>query len=203
MSKENVQLLQSALRSRFKAEEAQYLSLLLRPCLYVETIDYMELDLPRETKKEYILMAFEERLLIPVQDKEGYGWDDCGLRMEDGERYSMPRLSKVVLKTALSTGRLDSEPAIKELIAVNTVSGDRDFDQINKFLQALKSHSTQSKFEGGLMLAISQSMDLKEDLHDLVELLILLGVISPSKKSSMAKGLSWFEINPCLYWDGS
>ncbi len=203
MSKETAQLLQSALRSRFKTEDAQYLSLLLRPCLEVETIDYTELELPRETKNEYILMAFEERLLIPVQDKEGYGWDDCGLRMEDGERYSMPRLSRVVLKTALSTGRLDSEPAVKELIAVNTVSGDRDLDRINKFLQALKRHTNQFRFEAGLMLAISRSMDLKEDLHELVDILVLLGIISPSKKSSIAKGLSWFEINPCLYWDGS
>jgi hypothetical protein len=197
MSREPVQLLEFALRTQFGKVDAHFLSLLLLPCLEVETMSYGEISLPRDQKNEYILMAFEERLLIPVQDKRGIGWDDCGLRIEDKESYCMPCLCRDILKMALSSGKLDSEQAVRNILAKDA---QRDCEQIFGFLCILKRHAQSLRFEAGLLPVIIQSMDFKEDMHALIDFLVLLGIISPSKTSSMAKGLAWFEINPCLYW---
>jgi len=39
------------------------------------------------------------------------------------------------------------------------------------------------------------------DLHDIIDIFVIYGIISPCPQRSLMTGLSWYEINSTLYWD--
>ncbi|HMA67177.1 MAG TPA: hypothetical protein VKO20_05105, partial [Desulfosalsimonadaceae bacterium] len=70
--------IRNALTAVFPEEEAGNLARLLASVNPDDTLYYEAIDLPAAEKDEYILMAFEERLLIPYASRPGSGgaWED-------------------------------------------------------------------------------------------------------------------------------
>ena len=61
----------NALLIFFSKSDAFLLAELLKDNLYQETIRYDEIDIKESQKKDLILLAFEERILIPVKSRSG------------------------------------------------------------------------------------------------------------------------------------
>lgn len=199
--KENLQL---ALQTQFSQEDSHYLNQLLFPCLDRENIVYQEIPIPDELKNEYILMAFEERLLIPVQAKQESCWEERGLKVCSGEMYFMPRLSKNILQLASITGHFEPEPAIRELLQE---CDQKNIPALIQFIQQLKSCVQSYKIEAPNLLKVAQEFGIVgEELLALADLFVILsktrflGILSPSPSGTLAQGMAKFEINPCLYW---
>ncbi len=194
---ENPESLQSALEKHFSREDSYYLNKLIYPCLDRENIHFENVPIPADIKNEYILMAFEERLLIPVQAKQSGCWEERGLKVQSGESYFMPRLTKNLCQLARITGNFDPETALRELL--------NECSQINipliiSYIQQLKKRSQAYKIEAQDMFKLAQEYGLTEELHDLADLFVILGILSPSKSGTLARGMAKYELNPCLFW---
>jgi hypothetical protein len=44
-------------------------------------------------------------------------------------------------------------------------------------------------------------LEIALDLHDVIDLFVICGIISSCTRGPMTTGLVWYEINACLYWN--
>ena len=193
----NKENLETAFQTQFSEEDAHYLSELVYPCLDQESINYEEIPFTEDIKNEYILMAFEERLLIPVQAKQESCWEERGLKVFPGESYFMPRMSKNLLQMASITGKFEPEQAMRELL---NECGQKNITLIIDYMMQLKQQVHGFKINADKMLKLAHELELSEDLHDLADLFVILGFLSPSRSGTLAEGMAKYEINPCLFW---
>ncbi|MDZ7830407.1 MAG: hypothetical protein U5L07_01505 [Desulfobacterales bacterium] len=197
MTEQALKNLEAALQPIFSDEEAGYLARLLHSFSPNDTIYYENIDLPDSLKDDYILMAYEERLIVPQSSRPGGAWEDRMLRLEGGALYIMPRVIRQLLNLAESTGTFDPFQAIRQTMA------EMDEASVNEYLDyfnRLKSHAVSYKVEGGLLDTLNQGIDPPLDLHATVDLFVLLGMMSPCTRGPITSGLAWYEINPALYW---
>jgi len=190
--------LATALRSVLPQKEAENLATLLAAGLSVATIGYEEIDLPPDRKNDCILTAFEERMLIPVKCGQSPAWEDRILVLGPGETYFIPPVVRKLIELAGQTGRLEPERAVKETLAAEAGGYT---DGLVQFFRHVKRHAPSYTVEAGLMGAIMQPLKLSLDLHAVIDLFVVCGLISPCTRGPMTTGLAWYEVNACLYWN--
>lgn len=197
------QPLKNALEAQFRGQEAGHLARLFDTGLSVKTICYEHIDLPGDEKDDILLIAFEERALIPVKSSKSAAWEDRILALAPGEQYYIPGVVRILMASARDTGRLDPENAVKEALLLETsglpVTG-RQCGRLAAFVESLKRHAEFHKAEVGLMKAIGRECRLSLDLHDVIDILVICGILSPCTHGPAIAGLSWYEVNPCLSW---
>jgi len=199
MTDETLKNLESALQPIFPGEEAVYLTRLLEYFKTCDTAYYEAIDLPGDIKDDCILMAFEERLLIPQATRPGGAWQDRMLTLAPGTLYIMPRVVKKLVAGAADTGTFDSAAAIRAVLAEK--NDEAWVSRLIDFFYRLKPHAVAYKIEAGLMDTLNRSAHAPLDLHDTVDLFVLVGMMSPCTRGPITTGLAWYEINPALYWD--
>ncbi len=189
--------LETALRSQLQQKEAANLARLLATAMGAEVISYETIDLPPHQINDCILTAFEERLLIPVKSGQSPAWEDRILALGAGETYFMPPVARKLVENAGQTGTLDPERAVQESLAAE--AGDH-IEALVQFFRHLKRHAPSYTVEAGLMGAIMQPLKLSLDLHAVIDLFVVCGIISPCTRGPLTTGLAWYEVNACLYW---
>ena len=188
----------NALVKNFSESDAASLATLLMENLHKETIRYQEIDLDAPQKRDVMLLAFEERILIPVKSRGGPAWEDKILDFDKGASYVVPPVVKAVLGTIVETGNPACDTAVRRMLA-DVIPEDMDgFIQV---LQAIMKHADNYIFETGLLEIFFREADLAFDLHDLIDVCVIFGIMSPCPQKSLITGLSWYEINATLYWD--
>ncbi len=195
--------LETALQAYFADREAGLMARLLDAALSVDTIAYEKLDLPLENRDDTLLAAFEERALIPVRSSRSAAWEDRVLSLAPGERYFMPGVVRSLLMSARETGRLDSEGAVRRVIAQETATLPAAAEQaepLAALVAGLRKHAGAYRVETGLIKAVARHCGLTLDLHDVIDILVICGILSPCTHGPAIAGLSWYEINACLYW---
>ena len=190
--------LETALQVVFPEEDAGCLARLLDSFKPHDTIYYESIDLPEEQKEEYILMAFEERLLMPNTSGPGGSWQDRMLAVTPGALYIMPRVIKCLVDGAAKTGRFDPAAAIRDVLAEK--EDKAEVKQLIDFFFRLMPHAASHKIEAGLLGALNRGPDALPDLHNTVDLFVLVGIMSPCTRGPVNSGLAWFELNPALFW---
>jgi hypothetical protein len=196
-------LLQAALRAQFSEQAAGHLARLFDTGLSAETITYEQIDLPRDQRDDIILTAFEERALIPIRSSSSAAWEDRVLSLAPGERYFMPGVVRILLAAARESARLDPHRAVESVLCQQTATlpeAAGQCDRLAAFVAGLKGHATSYKAEVGLMKAVARECRLTLDLHDVIDILVICGILSPCTHGPVIAGLSWYEINACLYW---
>lgn len=198
------QLLKEALEAQFPGPEAGHLARLFDTGLSVETLCYEHIDLPEDEKGDILLTAFEERALIPVKSSKSAAWEDRILALTPGEQYFIPGVVRILMASARDTGRLDPESAVEKALFLETrglpVAG-RQCGRLPAFVESLKRHADAYKAEVGLMKAIGRGCRLSLGLHDVIDILVICGILSPCTHGPAIAGLSWYEVNPCLSWN--
>ena len=194
----NTQRLKTALKSQLQQQEADQLATLLEAGLSTETIPYEDIDLPEDQKNDCILTAFEERMLIPVKSGQSPAWEDRILALCPGEIYFIPPVVRKLIERAGQTGKLDPERAVKE--ALPAEAGNH-VNELVQLFQHVKRHAPSYTVEVGLMGTIMRQLEIALDLHDVIDLFVICGIISSCTRGPMSTGLVWYEINPCLYWN--
>ena len=182
----------------FPETDAFLLAELLEKHLCKETIHYEEIDMEADQKRDLILLAFEERILIPIKSRSGPAWEDKILDFDKASRYSIPPIVKAILKTMDTTGEPSCGAAIR---ATLTDFIKKEIDGLIYLLQAIMKHADHYTFETGLLDIFFKEADLDSDLHDIIDIFVICGIMSPCPQKSLLTGLSWYEINPTLYWD--
>lgn len=197
MTQQALKNIETALQPIFSDEEAGYLARLLHSFSPNDTIYYEDIDLPDSLKDDYILMAYEERLIVPQSSRPGGAWEDRMLQLEAGALYIMPRVIRQLLDLAESTGTFEPSQAIRQTMAE---MDEASVAGLLGYFNQLKSHAVSYKVEGGLLGTLNQGKDPALDLHATVDLFVLLGMMSPCTRGPISSGLVWYEINPALYW---
>ena len=187
----------SALRTRFSEEDAESLLELVGTCLRLVNPRYEDIALEREKKDECLLIAFEERIVLPAHSGPGGGWNDRSLRLEAGEFYTMPPLVWHLMCSARDSGRFSPEHALEQTL--RSVLGE-GFEQNAALIREARKHVRRGYLEAGLFGVLAQNLDLDLDLHETLDRYVLLGIASPYAKADVNTGLVWYEINPCLFW---
>ena len=62
-------------------------------------------------------------------------------------------------------------------------------------------HADNYTFETGLLEIFFREVPMDCDLHDIIDVCVIFGIMSPCPQRSLMTGLSWYEINATLYWD--
>jgi len=70
-----------------------------------------------------------------------------------------------------------------------------------QLLQKIVKHVHNYIFETGLLKIFFKETAVDGDLHDIIDIFVIFGIMSPCPRKSLMTGLSWYEINPTLYWD--
>lgn len=192
----NTRRLQNALLPRFAPAEATGLAKLLMAALSANTLSYEQVDLPPAQKNDCILAAFEERMLLPLKCGRSSAWEDRILALCVGEKYFLPPVVRRLVKNAQQTAKLEPVRAVRQCLAPK--AGEHAAGLV-RFFQTIRYHAPACRIEVGLMSAIGRQLAIVPDLHDVIDLFVVGGIISPCIRGPMSSGLVWYEINPCLY----
>lgn len=188
----------NALLLIFPKSDAFLLATLLQKNFYQETIRYEEIEVAKSQMKDLILLAFEERILIPLSSRSGPAWEDKILDFNQEGLFYIPPVVKSILNTMCETGQPCCQTALRKTLAEMAWEDDSGF--IN-MLQTIMKHAKNYNFEAGLLELFFKMAPLECDSHDFLDIAVACGMISPCPQKSMLTGLSWYEINPALYWD--
>jgi hypothetical protein len=188
----------NSLLTVFPESDAFLLAKLLKDNLDKKTIRYEEIDIAENQKKDLILLAFEERILIPVKSRSGPAWEDKLLDFGKEGYYFIPPVSKAMLDTMRETGKASCDTAVRKTL-LNVV--EKDIGGFIALLQTIMTHADNCVFETGLLEIFFRETAMDCDLHDVVDIFVICGIMSPCPRKSLMTGLSWYEINSTLYWD--
>lgn len=197
MVQEQQNRIQAALAGMFDQHEASCLAGMMFKCMEKEFTSYDELDVDCEEKDDHILTLFEQRVLIPIKSGTGSSWEEKSLELKLGESYFMPPVARSMLRYCAWSARPDPEQA---LTGVFSMCPAMDAQALVRLVMHSMEHSRANRLEAGLFGVLARQLGLDLDLHQAVDLLVTLGVLSPCKAVSMTSGISWYEINPCLFW---
>lgn len=188
----------NAFVKKFSESDAALLAALLKDNLHKETIRYEEIHIDPGQKKDLMLLAFEERILIPVKSRSGPAWEDKILDFGKKGCFLIPPVVKAVLDTIAEVGEPACDMAVRQTLA-DVIPEDMDgFIQV---LQTIMKHADNYMFETGLLEIFFREVSMDCDLHDFIDVCVIFGIMSPCPRKSLITGLSWYEINPTLYWD--
>lgn len=197
MNENSLKNLETALLRVFSDEEAGYLARLLHSFASNDTIYYEDIDLPEAVKDDCILMAYEERLIVPQLSRAGGAWEDRMLQLQPGALYIMPRVVRQLINLAEDSGVFDTTGAIRQVMSERNESS---VTPMLDFFTNLKPHAVSYKVEGGLMNTLNMGSAAPLDLHEVLDYFVQVGMMSPCTRGPITSGLVWYEINPALYW---
>lgn len=179
-------------------EEAENLAGLVEAALGSENIYMEQIPLPEAERHDLLLLAFEERILLPVVGRMTGAWEDRRLRFVPEEMFFMPYVARVLFQNARQTGTLDSEGAVREVLCPHF---EAHVDQAVAFLREMKPHASACVAEGGLMTAVAKKAGIRADVHGIVDACVAAGIMSPCTRGFAKQGFAWYEFHPCLYWE--
>jgi hypothetical protein len=187
----------AALSSVFPGQHAVCLARLMLCAAPNGEVLYEAADLPDEMKDEWLLWAFEERLLLPRHSRPGGAWQDRLFTVQAGTVYVMPPVIRVLIAGASMSGILDPARAISRTLSE---SDNTKAAQLVQLFDTLKHHAVAFQLEAGLMNILNSTYTPGLDLHDSLDRFVLAGMMSPCPSRSMTTGLAWYEINRGLCW---
>ena len=190
--------LSTFLENRFSREEAVSLSQLLYHSYIGEIIKYEDIDIDPVMKDDILLIAYEERLLLPIKSLPGSAWEGRILSFDSQERYHMPRIARLLVGNILNTGIWDYEDAIEESLRE---AGETNIGEMKQFLYGLREVSKKHELDIRLIHAVKNELSIEIDMHDTLDRLARCGIISPRTQRSLYTGSAKYEIHPCLLWD--
>ena len=188
----------NALLNFFSKSDAVLLAELLKDILCKEAIRYEEIDIAESQKNDLLLLAFEERILIPFKSRSGPAWEDKILDFRKRGHYFIPPVVKAILDTMCETGEPCCDTAVRKTLT-NVIQ--EDTGGFIKLLQTIMKHAGNYTFETGLLEIFFRKAAMDCDLHDIIDIFVICGIMSPCPRKSLMTGLAWYEINPILYWD--
>ena len=195
---EEVSNLIHALNKRFVSEEAEKLAQILSCGCDNDSIFYDDIDITPEVKDDLILLAYEERMLLPMKSRLGSAWEDRILSFTEEERYHMPRIVKFLIRKAQSCGEWNCSYAVEEALVE---AGENNIKEMKRFLNRLIEMAPKYELDIEIIMAIKNELGFNMDMHDILDRFVRCGIMSPRTGRSLHTGSAKYEINPCLYWD--
>jgi len=199
VDEQTISRLERVLAAPFEIDDARTLARVIGGALTSENVYAEQIPLAAEDFRDGLLMAFEERILIPVRGRgSGSSWEDRLLRFTPAEMFFMPHVARIFFENAAQTGVMDAEAAVRAVLSHHPA---RHVDQAVAFLKKMKPHADSCVAEGGLMVEVAKKAGITTDVHDIVDACVIGGIMSPCTRGFATQGFAWYEFHPCIYWD--
>jgi hypothetical protein len=191
--------LKKALNSFLKDNDAKALAIILNKAEESGSISYEDIEtLVDGDIEDFLLLAFQWRLLLPVRASKAGDWEDRMMIPQLGERYQMPNVVRWLVKNALASGKWDPEIAI---IEVFKNIGEPDIEKMPILFERMVSGIKGHRINGNRIKSICRDLGLESRVDPLVSELKACGIIS-HKLSSLTEvsraGAPLYEVNPSL-----
>ena len=102
-----------------------------------------------------------------------------------------------MIEDARSSGRWNVDEAIGKALEE---AGENDVETMVGYLNEIKLFATRQEVEVRTMQEISGELDLRIDMHEMLDRFVRCGIMSQRTQRTIHTGMSTYEINPCLYW---
>ena len=189
--------LENILCKSFSAPDARMLLNFFASHAGREIIADKDLEMTGPEKRDLLLLAYEERILIPVKSVKGPAWEDKIIDFSGDSIYFVPPVVwpaiEVFNRTHHSCIGSIINKTMPELSSGNAAS-------LSQLLHTIITNSTNFMFEVGLLKLFYDKIGFTRDLHDIIDMFVIQGMMSPCPRKSLVTGLSWYEIHPVLFW---
>ncbi len=201
---ESLNRLREALKRQFPGEQTTILATTLASASKKGKISYEEIDCNEETKQSLLLLAYKERLLLPIKTSEAsmsLAWQDRILVAKPGEIYEMPNVIRHLINHAKETGEWNPEIAVKkyleEIAEPEAEKMLTVFKEMRREIINSTQHPTTVRITPNLIKQAAEKHTLKVNMNKLIVEFKGGGVISPCISNPSKEGIT-YEINPSL-----
>jgi len=197
---EKLNLLRGVLKRRFPKEKVNALAVMLSLASKKGIISYEEVECDEETKQNLLLLAYKERLLIPVSTSKmplSLAWEGRTFTAKPGEKYEMPNVIRHLISYAMETGEWNPEIAVKRYLKEISEIEMEEMMKVFREIREKAKKSGSMKVTPSFIKQIRESKELKIDLNKLIVEFKGGGIISPCPLK-FSKNEVTYEVNPSL-----
>ena len=181
------------LRNYFPEEDARLLVYFFQNHADAECFSYKDLQLPQEEAQDLLMLCFDQRLILPEKTRKGPAWEDRILTFDAAAVFQIPPVVRQITRVAGNGESLQTNflPA-----SIFEELPSSDISDMVQLLTTIIANSRNRVFEAGLLELYHQKINARVCLHDILDLFVISGVMSPCPARSLNTGLSWYEISP-------
>jgi hypothetical protein len=184
------------LTNYFPEEDTRLLVYFFQNLAEAECFSYKDLQLPQEDAQDLLMIGFDQRMILPEKTRKGPAWEDRILTFEEAAVFQIPPIVRQITKVAGSRESLQTNFLLASIFEELPPSDISDMVQL---LTTIMANSRNRMFEAGLLDLYHQQIDARVCLHDMLDLFVISGVMSPCPVRSLNTGLSWYEISPVCW----
>jgi hypothetical protein len=184
------------LTNHFPEEDARLLVYFFQKHSDAECFSYKDLQLPQEEAQELLILCFDQRMILPEKSRKGPAWEDRILTFDEAAVFQIPLIVRQITKVAGSRESLQTNFLLASIFEELPPSDISDMVQL---LTTIMANSRNRMFEAGLLNLYHQQINARTCLHDMLDLFVISGAMSPCPVRSLNTGLSWYEISPVCW----
>ncbi|MDZ7667295.1 MAG: hypothetical protein U5K27_18545 [Desulfotignum sp.] len=185
------------LMNHFPEEDSRLLVYFFQNHADAECFSYKDLQLPQEEAQELLMLCFDQRVILPEKTRKGPAWEDRILTFDETAVFQIPPVVRQITRMAGSRESLQTNFLLASIFEELPSSDISDMAQL---LTTIMANSRNRMFEAGLLDLYHKQIDARISLHDMLDLFVISGVMSPCPALSLKTGLAWYEISPVCYW---
>lgn len=189
--------LNDLLNSFFPEEDARLLQYFFRHHADAEHFSYEDVRLPEEDSHDLLMLGFEQRVILPKKTRKGPAWEDRILTFDEAAIFYVPQIVRQIARETGNQKNLQMNSLMATMFDKHPASNICD---LVRLLTTIISNTSNQMFEVGLLDLYHQQINTRISLHDMLDLFVISGVMSPCPARSLHTGLAWYEINPVCYW---
>ncbi|MEM3898780.1 MAG: hypothetical protein QXD34_03115 [Candidatus Bathyarchaeia archaeon] len=201
---ESLKRLNEVLGRRFPGEQTTILAAVLATASKKGRISYEEIDCGDDIKRNLLLLAYRERLLLPVKTSDAsisLAWQDRILTAKPGEIYEMPNVIRHLINHAKETGEWNPELAVEKYLE-EIAEPDADemltvFKEIRREIKSQTAPHATVKITPHLMKQAAEKHKLKVNMNKLIVEFKGGGIINPHVDNPSKEGIT-YEVNLSL-----
>ncbi len=184
------------LTNYFPEEDARLLVYFFQNHADAECFSYKDIQLPQEEAQELLILCFDQRLILPGKTRKGPAWEDRILTFDETAVFRIPLVVRQITRVAGSRESLQTNFLLASIFDELPSS---DISKMVQLLTTIMANSSNRRFEAGLLDLYHQQIDTRTCVHDMLDLFVISGVMSPCPVRSLNTGLSWYEISPVCW----
>jgi hypothetical protein len=200
---EKLKRLVEVLKRRYPGERADVLAEILALAAERGRIAYEEIECDDETKLDLLLLAYKERLLLPIEmpsTSKSLAWEDVALEARPGEMYEMPNVIRHLILHAEETGEWNPEAAVERYLReIAEQEADKALLVFKGIVEEVSGgRGTTAKVTPETIKEVCRKHCLKIDMNKLIAEFKGGGIMSPSITILRKEGSIAYEVNPSL-----
>jgi len=168
-------------------------------------ISYEEINCDDETKRSLLLLAYKERLLLPIWTSKAsisLAWEERTLTTKPGEIYEMPNVIRHVICHAKEKGEWVPETAVKKYLEeIEEPETDKILNAFKEIIEEVNNSTRRCitvKITPNTIKRVCEKHGLKINMNRLIVEFKGGGIISPNITNPSKEGTITYEINPSL-----